>query len=105
MLMKYAPAKKKILMEDKMLYRIRVTGRVQGVGFRWNAANEARQIGINGIVRNLYDGSVYIEAEGTRAQLSSYLEWCRKGPSFSRVDDVQVEPGPMTGYNDFRIEH
>ncbi|HKK40808.1 MAG TPA: acylphosphatase [Bacteroidales bacterium] len=92
-------------MEDRLLYRIRVTGRVQGVGFRWNAANEARNIGIKGIVKNLYDGSVYIEAEGTSNQLKSYLEWCRKGPSFSRVDKVDVETGPAPGYNDFRIEH
>lgn len=92
-------------MEDRLLYRIRVTGRVQGVGFRWNAANEARNIGIRGIVKNLYDGSVYIEAEGTRDQLKSYIEWCRKGPSFSRVDYIDVEAGPVAGYNDFRIEH
>ena len=92
-------------MEDRLLYRIRVTGKVQGVGFRWHAANQARNIGIGGMVRNLYDGSVYIEAEGTPDQLRSYLEWCRKGPSFSRVDDVNVEKGPPAGYNDFRIEH
>ena len=52
-------------MEERFLYKIHVTGHVQGVGFRWNAVREARNLDIKGFVRNLSDGSVYIEAEGS----------------------------------------
>jgi acylphosphatase len=47
-------------MEEKLLYKIQVTGHVQGVGFRWSAASEARTRSIKGFVKNLSDGSVYI---------------------------------------------
>lgn len=90
-------------MELKLLYRIHVRGRVQGVGFRWNAARKARECGLNGFVKNLSDGSVYIEAEGTRPMLDNYVEWCRTGPPFSSVDSVKVTSFPPAGYTDFII--
>jgi len=91
-------------MEEKLLYKIHVTGRVQGVGFRWSAANEARNRGIKGFVKNLSDGSVYIEAEGSLTQLNTFIEWCKKGPGFSFVESVNVETYPPVNYADFRIE-
>jgi len=60
-------------MEKKLLYKIQITGDVQGVGFRWSAANEARSRGINGFVKNETDGTVYIEAEGYRDQLNYFV--------------------------------
>ena len=75
------------------------------MGYRWNAANEAISRDITGFVRNLSDGSVYIEAEGTREQLDSYLEWCRQGPRLSIVRALKFEAGDPEGYEDFRIEH
>jgi len=92
-------------MEEKLLYRIYVKGRVQGVGFRWSAAMEATNRGIAGFIRNQSDGSVYLEAEGFREQLDSFVEWCRKGPGMSRVKSVSVEHGPPENYEEFRIEH
>lgn len=91
-------------MTQKLLYKISVKGHVQGVGFRWNAANEARKRGITGLVRNMPDGSVYIEAEGTMKMLDSYVEWCKKGPLFSTVDSVVTESFPPEGYTGFAIE-
>ena len=92
-------------MSQKILYKIVVKGRVQGVGFRWNAANEAVRRDLTGFVRNLSDGSVYIEAEGTREQLDSYVEWCRKGPGLSVVKSVDINCSSPENYTDFRIEH
>jgi len=92
-------------LDKKLLYKIVVTGRVQGVGFRWNAAREAINRGINGFAKNLSDGSVYIEAEGSREQLDSYLEWCKKGPRLSVVEYVKADTFPPVNYTDFRIEH
>jgi acylphosphatase len=92
-------------MENKLLYRIRVNGHVQGVGFRWNAAHEAWKREITGYVKNMPDGSVYIEAEGYPDRLNSYADWCRKGPGIGYVSSVEVDTLPPVGYPDFRIEH
>ena len=86
-----------------MLYQIRITGRVQGVGFRWSAANEAISRGITGFVRNLSDGSVYIEAEGSWEQVNAFIEWCKQGPG--HVKSVSANSIPPENYEDFRIEH
>jgi len=93
-----------IAMEQQLLYKIHVTGRVQGVGFRWSAEIEARYRGIKGFVKNLSDGSVYIEAEGSREQLNAYVEWCKKGSGFGFVESVTVDSFPPVNYTDFRIE-
>jgi acylphosphatase len=90
-------------MDRKMLYKIHVRGWVQGVGFRWSAVREARDRGISGYVRNLSDGSVYIEAEGSGEQLNAYIEWCKQGPGL--VESVTSDVFPPVNYKDFRIEH
>ena len=60
-------------------------------------------MGLFGFVRNEPDGSVYIEAEGEEKQLSELLAWCRKGPWFSKVEQVEVEEGQVKDYNTFEI--
>ena len=92
-------------MENKLLYKIRVTGKVQGVGFRWSAVTRARSLGIMGFIKNLPDGDVYIEAEGSGEQLNTFVEWCKQGPGFSFVESVKVDSSPPVNYVDFRIEH
>jgi acylphosphatase len=92
-------------MENKLLYRIQIKGRVQGVGFRWRAVIEARNRGITGFVKNQSDGSVYIEAEGPQEQLLDYLEWCRRGPGAAHVKSVTADPFPIENYIDFTIEY
>ncbi len=69
-----------------------VTGRVQGVGFRWSTRHEARRVGVTGWVRNRSDGSVELHAEGDQAAVDGLIEWLRSGPPHSRVDEVRVEP-------------
>lgn len=92
-------------MDNKLLYKIHVTGRVQGVGFRWRAVIEAGNLGIKGFVKNLSDGSVYIEAEGNKEQLNSFIEWCKTGPGFGKVESVLVNTSPLVNYTDFRIDY
>ena len=92
-------------MAEKLLYKIHISGQVQGVGFRWSAANEARSLGITGYVKNLSDGSVSIEAEGSREQLNAFVEWCKRGPGYSFVELVNVDSFPPVNYTDFKIEH
>jgi acylphosphatase len=92
-------------MNEKILYKIVVKGRVQGVGFRWNAIKEATNLGITGYVKNLSDGDVYIEAEGTKEQLDRYVEWCRNGPGMSSVKSVDVEKTIPVNFTEFTIEY
>ena len=79
-------------------YNIRVTGRVQGVGFRFTARNMARVCGLNGFVKNDPDGSVYIEAEGEQANIDSFIKWCRKGPDMSYVTNVFFEQADLKNF-------
>ncbi|MDX9947792.1 MAG: acylphosphatase [Bacteroidales bacterium] len=89
--------------DEKLQYRIHVTGYVQGVGFRWRTVREAASRGIKGFVRNMPDGSVYIEAEGTRKQLRDFAEWCSKGPG--HVEAVTVDVWPPVNYRDFSVKY
>ena len=84
---------------------IRVSGRVQGVGFRYSALMAARSFDLKGFARNEPDGSVYIEAEGTELGLGLFLDWCRRGPGHGRVDKVSQAESNIQGYMEFRIKH
>ena len=71
-------------------FNITVRGKVQGVWYRDSTRKVATEMGISGIVRNQPDGTVYIEAVGTKEQLNQLVEWCKNGPELARVDEVQV---------------
>jgi acylphosphatase len=73
-------------------YVLLVSGRVQGVGFRWFAEREALKRNIRGYVRNLEDGRVEILAQADAPALDAFRESIGRGPSASRVDDVEVKP-------------
>jgi acylphosphatase len=78
-------------MTTKARARARVTGTVQGVGFRWFTQRRAESYGITGFARNEYDGSVLVEAEGDREIVEQFLGELREGPTFARVANVSVE--------------
>ncbi len=67
-----------------------ITGRVQGVGFRFFAHAVARREGIHGWIRNLPGGGVEIEAEGEREALDRFEHSVRQGPTAGRVEHVDV---------------
>jgi acylphosphatase len=68
-----------------------ITGRVQGVGFRWRARETAQSLHIKGWVRNNADGTVETWAEGEKTALDQFLSWLQQGPSYARVDHVDYE--------------
>jgi acylphosphatase len=85
--------------------RYLVTGRVQGVGFRWFVEREARLIGVGGWVRNHDDGAVEVLASGTNEQLNALFDKLKTGPRAARIDQVEVEEAaPFRGYQTFQIE-
>lgn len=84
--------------------RLRITGRVQGVGFRYSALDEARRLGVTGWVRNTHDGAVELAAEGEREQLQRLVTWCHVGPRGALVTDVEERWLEYCGeFTDFRI--
>lgn len=74
---------------------VTVTGRVQGVGFRYFAKDAADSLGITGWVRNSFDRLVECEAQGEEADLDAFCERLREGPPLSRVKDVAVSEIPI----------
>ena len=71
--------------------RLEITGRVQGVGFRYFALQAARRHGVVGFVENRRDGSVQCEAQGSEAAIQALVRELREGPGFSRVEHVAEE--------------
>lgn len=83
---------------------IHVHGRVQGVFFRQSTKQQAHTLALTGTVRNNPDDTVTIEAEGPAEALNQLETWCHHGPPAARVDRVEVTPGTVQGYTDFRVE-
>ena len=85
-----------------------VSGRVQGVGYRASACDKAKSLGITGWVRNLPEGTVEILAEGDEPSIAAFINWCRNGPRWARIDDVQVSDEvskeDSSGYSVFIIK-
>jgi acylphosphatase len=77
--------------------RFVLTGRVQGVGFRWFTMESASLEGVTGWVRNLPDGGVEILAEGEAEALERFERVVRRGPARARVDEVVTEILAPTG--------
>jgi acylphosphatase len=80
-----------------------VRGEVQGVGYRYTMRMIARRIGVAGWVRNLADGSVEAEIEGTDDQVDQVLAWMAEGPPGSRVQAAQVTDAAPTGERGFEV--
>lgn len=78
-------------------FRIRVTGKVQGVWYRQSTLEEARKLGIRGWVQNLSNGEVEILAEALEEHLNALVSWCKKGPPLAVVENVYVHEEPYMG--------
>lgn len=79
-----------------------ITGYVQGVGFRWRTYHAARRFGITGWIRNLDDGSVELEAEGTAADLSGMIEILEQSV-WGSISDIREHTIPVQNDRDFAI--
>ena len=78
--------------------RLKIRGRVQGVGFRWSMVQEAKQLGVRGWVRNRRDGSVEAMVTGRPEAVDRIVEWARTGPKSARVSAVDVFAGEGSFY-------
>jgi acylphosphatase len=77
-------------MEKKMTYKLMLSGRVQGVGFRYFASTMADIHHITGYVKNTIDNHVEIICQGTKEDVDLFISEIKEGPSFSRVNNVEI---------------
>lgn len=81
-----------------------ISGRVQGVFFRDSTREKARELGVNGWVRNMRDGRVEAVFEGDDNQVNKMVEWCHEGPSSAKVDKVEISKEEPVGENGFTVK-
>jgi len=81
-----------------------ISGRVQGVNFRYYTRQQALRLGLTGWVRNLWDGRVEVLIEGEEAIVRQMVEWCHTGPPAAYVVEVEIEwDSPCGTLNNFDI--
>jgi len=86
------------MLSEKVVY-LKITGRVQGVGYRvWTRRIAAKIGGISGWVRNAEDGSVEVFAKGVEDKIDSLILSCREGPFLARVDNIKFQPPVIKGF-------
>lgn len=82
-----------------------ITGKVQGVYFRYKTRDEAKKCDVNGWVRNLPDGRVEAIFEGNKEDVDKLIDFAGKGPSGAKVLDVDVNWQDYSGkFEDFKVE-
>jgi acylphosphatase len=84
--------------------RLRIFGRIQGVGFRYWAAHEAVRLRVTGWIRNEADGTVSCECQGQAGAVNAFVEALRGGPPGARVDKLEINTAPAgTAWRRFEI--
>lgn len=81
-----------------------ISGRVQNVGFRYHTHESAKKHAISGFVKNEYNGTVYVEAEGEEENLDQFILWCQTGPRWARVDKVNTQEMPLQNFEGFTVK-
>jgi acylphosphatase len=90
--------------ENETRAHVFVSGRVQGVNFRWYTQRKAEELGLTGWVRNRGDRRVEAVFEGKKQAVEWAVNWCHVGPPSAQVDDVEIEYEKPTGeFSRFRI--
>lgn len=85
-------------------YLIFVSGRVQGVGFRYATLLLARQYHLTGTVENLPDGQVKINVQGPASDVKAFVLAIKAGPNpYCRVEEVHIQPQPLAKWRTFKI--
>ena len=80
-----------------------ITGKVQGVGYRYSVKLKAESMAIKGYVRNQLDGSVFVTVQGENTAVENFVKWCYKGSSAALVRGVEKIPGSIEDFSEFKI--
>lgn len=93
-------------MKNDNVVHLFISGKVQGVGFRYNTKKKARELGISGWVRNLEDGRVEVLASGEEPAIAEFLQFCEQGPPAAWVRSVeQTEADEEVQETGFTVRH
>jgi acylphosphatase len=79
-----------MVMDTDVKGHLRISGRVQGVGYRYFTQEAAIRLGLRGYVRNLGNGDVEVVVEGSRSLIDRFIAYLRRGPVLARVDDIAI---------------
>ena len=90
-------------LSDIVCIHVFVSGKVQGVGYRYATVSEARKLGLGGWVRNLPDGRVEAVFEGRKEAVERIIVWCDRFPEPAWVRDVEVEYREAEGIEGFEV--
>jgi acylphosphatase len=82
---------------------VHIQGLVQGVWFRKYTADKAAELGLVGFVKNMPDGSVYTEVEGSPEKVTQFIDWCTVGSPLSKVESVTQDDIEVRGESTFEI--
>ena len=84
---------------------LKITGLVQGVGYRYLSQKQAQKEGLSGYVKNLDDGSVEVVVEGDETKLKEFIQWCYNGVGPAQVHKIEENWSELTGeFSDFMIK-
>ena len=87
-------------------YEITISGRVQGVGYRYFVFQKANEMGITGWVKNSVDGGVIIMAQGIEAELKTFIDYLYVGPTRARVDRILTNKMQLvTVFDNFSVRY
>ena len=84
--------------------RVFISGKVQGVGYRYSTVQKAQELGLRGWVRNRLDGRVEAIFAGPDPLITKMLQWCHQGPRSAKVIDVTVETLEPQRYQGFEVK-
>jgi len=80
-----------------------ITGKVQGVSYRFAAKEMATNLSLTGWIRNTSEGHVEATVSGPDPALQQFIDWCRQGPRLAVVSDIIVQHVPEKSFADFSI--
>lgn len=91
------------MVKEKRAVKLTISGKVQGVGFRFFVKENAQSLGIKGYVKNLPDGEVEAFFQGSKENVNKMIEMCKKGPLTAEVEDIKVEEKEPQNYENFKV--
>ena len=87
-------------------YEFEISGRVQGVNFRQFVKNKAKNLNINGWVKNLHNGNVQVMAQGDNPDIETLEDYLKTGPSMARVKNIsKYKVESMDNFSGFNIKY
>lgn len=89
--------------QEQIRVHVFISGKVQGVGYRYSTVQQAKQLGVKGWVRNLPDRRVEAVFEGNQTIVEEMIRWCYKGPSGALVREVKVEYEALENLQGFEV--